>query len=287
MDTDHIQDAFNLANIRAIKCSLTEAQYMSVFERMTNLYQNSLPLPKAIQPSAVSIQIVKADMALKEIDKFKSLCGYGGLPSELHSLLENMLGTQIYDVELEENANKLQIFPALEEACRNTVPGSTVKLAAAKRALDVSAETSSPESNREDSGETGRSEKDASEDLQPEKEKEVSEDRGSENVPGPDPPSNPDTGQERLSEVVDQSQRSQNLNQSDILERNDQHLGSGEPDPEEVVTTARRILPQGWMLLKNNVQYIYKHCEHLKNTRKGRYSVNDVSGCRHFIRGEH
>lgn len=173
-DTDHVQDAFNLANFRAIKGSLTDEQFLSVVKRMANLYQNSLPLPKAVQPSAVSVQIVKADMALNEIEKFKSLCGYSEIPSELQPLVENMVGTQIFDNALDENANKRDIFPALEEACRNTVPGSTVKLAAARRALDSAGNTLSPAPNPSSSdvpsGDPGGG---AGENVHPEKETEA------------------------------------------------------------------------------------------------------------------
>lgn len=134
-DCDGLQAAFTMENLKAVPKTVTPQESLSLVKRIVKYYENSLPVPKAVQARDLAEQLVNVRRAICEFDKFKKLCEYESIPNELKTLVERMLTTQILDNDLGSNSLKDKLFKPLSVGCRNLVPGGTQNLAIADRKL--------------------------------------------------------------------------------------------------------------------------------------------------------
>lgn len=134
-DVDGKQAALTIANMKAIKGKPTDQEYLALVKIFFGVYENCLPGPKPIHSKRVSEQLCNVRLAICEIEKFKCLCDYDSVPSELNKIVESMLWSQSMNDELSENQTSDRLLPAMAEGCKNLVPSGTVHLARAEKKL--------------------------------------------------------------------------------------------------------------------------------------------------------
>lgn len=134
-DSDGLQAAFTIANLKAVPKNIQPQESLSLVKRMVKYYENSLPVPKPLQARDITDQLVNVRRALGEVEKFNTLCDYECVPTELQTLVDRILTTQILDDDLADNSLKEKLFKPLADGCRNLVTGGTQHLGIATRKL--------------------------------------------------------------------------------------------------------------------------------------------------------
>ena len=146
-DDGGLQVAFTLANLRAIPKRVTAEECLMLVKRFIRYYQDCLPSPKPLLPKDVSTQLVQIRRAIKELEKFKTLCDYDEIPNEMTTIAERMTCTQLLDIQMQEHAFSKHLIQPLETACRNLVPNGTNHLEIARKRLQQTPQQSSEHSD--------------------------------------------------------------------------------------------------------------------------------------------